>query len=119
MRRDPRAYLADIIDACEAVTRFVMGRDYASYLSDEMLRSAVERQLEIIGEALNRLRQTDADLSARVPDSPAIIGFRNVLIHGYDIVDQEVVWRTVVNDVPRLARSAAGLLADLGDLDAR
>jgi len=119
MRRDPRAYLADIVDACEALSSFVMGRDFESYLGDMLLRSAVERQLEIVGEALDRLRQTDAALATRIPDVAAIVGFRNVLAHGYDIVDHDIVWRTVASDVPRLRQTAATILAELDDLSTR
>ena len=58
MRRDARAFLADVLEACDLVAGFVGGRDLESYRSDVMLRSATERQLEIMGEALNRLARS-------------------------------------------------------------
>lgn len=78
-----------------------------------MLRSAVDREFEIIGEALNRLRRDDPMTAARVPDVARIIGFRNVLIHGYDIVDREAVWNAVRIEIPALVGAISGLLASL------
>ena len=89
MRRDPRAYLADIIEAAGLVIQFTKGLDLEAYRADRMVRSATERQLEIVGEALTQLRRVAPDISARIPDHRRIIGFRNVLIHGYDVVDDE------------------------------
>ena len=80
-----------------------------------MLRSAIERQFEIIGEALNRLRQTDPVLASRIPDVARIIGFRNVLIHGYDRINDADVWRTIESDLPALRAQAAALLTELGE----
>ena len=84
MRRDPRAFLADILDAGGLIEGFVAGHDLQGYVSDPLVRSATERQLEIIGEALSRLSRTDPELAARIPDIGSIIGLRNVLAHGYD-----------------------------------
>ncbi len=77
-----------------------------------MMRSAVERQLGIIGEALNRLARVDPELAGRIPDIGRIVGFRNVLAHGYDVVDDEVVWTAIMLDVPELAAAVAALLAE-------
>ena len=82
MRRDPRSFLWDVRDAADAIASFTQGRSFGDYLADRMLRSAVERQFEIIGEALSQLAKTDPDLAARISDVRRIIDFRNVLIHG-------------------------------------
>ena len=87
MRRDPRAYLCDVRDAAEAITSFTLGRSLDDCLTGRVPRSAVGRQFEIIGEALNQLRRIDAALAARIPELGRIVGFRNVLIHGYDEID--------------------------------
>jgi uncharacterized protein with HEPN domain len=79
-----------------------------------MLRSAVERQFEIVGEALNRLTRDDPNVAARIPDDVSrIVGFRNVLAHGYDIVDDDAVWSAITVDLPTLAERASSLLAEL------
>jgi len=85
MQRDPRAFLWDVQQAAEAITQFTAGLDVAGYRSNPLIRSAVERQFEIIGEALNRLSKETPDLANRVPNLGKIIGFRNVLIHGYAV----------------------------------
>ena len=115
MRRDPRAYLADIRDAGGLIAGFIAGLDLERYRSDALVRSGTERQLEIVGEALGRLSRTDPILADRIPDIASIIGFRNVLAHGYDIVRDEVVWRTVTEDVPGLIVVVEHLLAELDE----
>ena len=90
--RDPRAYLYDISEACALIVEFTSGRSLADYRRDAMARSAVERQFEIIGEALNRLGQNDPGLAGGITDAPRIVAFRNRLIHGYATVSDEVVW---------------------------
>lgn len=78
-----------------------------------LLRSAVERQVEIAGEALNQLSRIDANLAARVPELANIVGFRNVLVHGYAAVDDARVWDVVEDDVPTLRSVLTGLLEEL------
>jgi len=68
-----------------------------------MLRSAVERQFEIIGEALSQLTKIAPELAAQIPDLPRIVAFRNILIHGYAVVDNEIVWRAAQENLPELA----------------
>ncbi len=117
MRRDPRKYLFDIRQAADLVVRFTAGRTFGDYIDDPMLRSAVERQFEIIGEALSQLTRVDPDLAARIGSWRQIVGFRNMLIHGYADIDDELVWDVVQGGLPELQRTAAALLADLGDAD--
>ncbi len=118
MRRDPRAYLWDVRDAADAIRSFTLGRSLDDYLTDRMLRSAVERQFEIVGEALNQLRRINPGLASRIPELSRIIGFRNALIHGYDEIDSPGVWRVVEVevevDLPPLCERVSGLLDELG-----
>lgn len=82
MRRDPRKYLWDALRAAERLDTFREGKSFADYQSDDLLKSAVERQFEVIGEALNQLSKADLELAAKVPELGRIVAFRNILIHG-------------------------------------
>ena len=115
MAHDPRAFLWDAADAAAAVAGFIAGRTQADYLADRMLRSAVERQCEIVGEALNRLSRAAPEIAARIPELSRAVAFRNLLIHGYATVDDATVWRTVTEDLPALAGHVGALLRELGD----
>lgn len=98
------------MSACEAILSFVAGKDFASYEADHLLRSAVERQFEIIGEALNHARRLDTALAVRIPEFHRIIGLRNRLIHGYDSVDDELLWDVVRSKVEPLKRAVEAVL---------
>jgi uncharacterized protein with HEPN domain len=115
MQHDPRAFPWDVRRAAERLAAFLQGRGLPAYLADPLLRSAVERQLEIVGEALHRLSRADPALASRVPDLRRAVGMRNVLIHGYAQVDNEAVWRTAPDDLPVLRAAVAGLLPELGE----
>lgn len=82
----------------------------ADYYADRLLRQAVERNLEIVGEAVRRLRRDDPDTASRLSEYERIIAFRNVLIHGYDLVDDELVWDTIETKLPVLLSEVEGLL---------
>ena len=88
-----------------------MGLDADAYAADELRRSAVERQLEIIGEALKNLRKTDPDIGDQIPEIARIIGLRNILAHGYTVVDDAVVWSAASQRVPELLAVVARLLS--------
>jgi uncharacterized protein with HEPN domain len=115
MEHDPRAFLWDVHQAAQKIGIFVRGRDLENYLAEPMLRSAVERQFEIIGEALNQLSKAAPPIAARIPDLSRAAAMRNVLIHGYAQVDNEAVWHTVQNHLPTLRTYVAELLKELGD----
>jgi uncharacterized protein with HEPN domain len=114
MRRDVRAYLWDVQQAADAISKFSSGLDLAAYSRSELVQSAIERKFEIIGEALSQLSKIDADLATRIPNCAQIIAFRNILIHGYAAIQQERVWRVVEVSLPELRRSVALLLDELG-----
>jgi uncharacterized protein with HEPN domain len=90
-------------------------RSQQDYLEDRMLRSATEREFEIIGEALNQLSKVSPAIAARIPELPHIVAFRNLLSHGYAHVDDPTVWRAAQEDLPRLLDQVAALLTELGD----
>jgi uncharacterized protein with HEPN domain len=112
LRRDPKSLLWDARDAATAIADMTARKSFADFDSDLVLRSAVERQFEILGEALNRLDRLDATLAARVPNLRQIVAFRNVLIHGYALIDRARVWRVVQDDLPTLRAVLDDLLAD-------
>ena len=117
MRRDPRAYLWDVQQGCVNVQSFLSGISLAEYQSNLLLRSAIERQLQNIGEALAQLARLDPELAARVPDYRQLIGFRNVLVHGYATLNHDLVWRAITESLPPLQSVAHALLASLGAED--
>ena len=114
MKRDPRTLLWDARDAADAIAAMTAGKSFADFDSDIVLRSAVERQFEILGEALGQLARLDAILAGAIPDIRAIVAFRNVLIHGYAVIDRARVWRAVENDLPALRAVLNDLLAQEG-----
>jgi uncharacterized protein with HEPN domain len=118
MERDPRAYLWDVLQAADAIDRFSAGLDAVAYAENALVRSAVERQFEIIGEALNRLAKIAPEIAPRVPHLRDIVGFRNVLIHGYAGIDDARVWDIVQTSLPSLRTSVSALLAELGPPEA-
>jgi uncharacterized protein with HEPN domain len=89
--RSAAKYLWDARRAAERVAHFTEHRSFEDYLADDVLRAAVERQFEIIGEAFAGLRRADPTLAAAVPDLPRIVAFRNILIHGCATVDNRLV----------------------------
>jgi uncharacterized protein with HEPN domain len=99
------------VGAAEQAQSFASGFSFDDYLANAMLRAAIERQFEIIGEALNRLSKVDADLTARIPDLPRIVAFLNILIHGYATVDDALVWQVLQERLPELQRVMRGLFA--------
>jgi uncharacterized protein with HEPN domain len=110
MQRDGRKYLDDIAHAAQLITRFTAGKGFDDFASDAMLRAAVEREFEIIGEAIAQLARIDEPLAARISDRRRIVAFRNILIHGYADVDHRVVWSVVESYLPVLRREIDALV---------
>jgi uncharacterized protein with HEPN domain len=110
MRLEEKTLLHDIRAAAERINTFTQGKDFSTYRMDEMLRSAVERQFEIIGEALNQLSHKNTELTSHITDYKRIIGFRNILIHGYAQVDNRLVWSVVEDKLPTLLDEVIQLL---------
>ena len=102
--------LEDIRDAAAFILEAVRGKTIDDYHRDRILRLAIERSFEIIGEAMKRLAQHDPETVARIGDHRQIIAFRNVLAHGYDLVDHQLVWSTIEHQIPELLRDIEELL---------
>ncbi len=100
MNNQSLKHLFDALSCARAIKQFAHGRTFEQYCEDDMLSAAIERKFEIIGEALNRVkREHPEDLDA-IGQWPAIIGFRNMLAHAYDRVDDAVVWGIVMRQIP-------------------
>jgi uncharacterized protein with HEPN domain len=113
MPHDPTKLLEDIHQAGTSIQTFLLGVDFARYATDELLRSGVERKFTIIGEALSRLLLVDAALTARITDYRRIIDFRNVLIHGYSKVDDQIIWDAAQHYLPVLLSEVTRLAQGL------
>lgn len=112
MRLEAKKRLYDMLRAAAILAEFTDGKSIEDYERDIMLRSAVERQFTIIGEAIAQLARFDPDVAARISDYLDIIGFRNVLIHGYADVDDALVWGMLEADLPKLIAEVRGLLGE-------
>ena len=112
MRREPKAYLWDSREAIDAIAVFTRCATREEFQQDLMLRSAVERQFEIVGEALSQLARRDKALASQIPDLPQIVAFRNILVHGCAIVDSDRVWRVIHESLPDLRKAVDRLLGE-------
>ena len=105
MTDEAKKYLSDIIRAIELIEIFMDGvDDFDEYVDDLKTKSAVERQLGIIGEAVNNFRKKE--LEFQLTNTRDIIGFRNRIIHNYDEVDETLVWAIIHNHLPFLKEEA-------------
>jgi uncharacterized protein with HEPN domain len=112
MNNATRKRLLDALTACRAIATFTEGRDFADYESDALLRSGVERQFEILGEALRRAEEHQPDLANLIPELKRIVGMRNRIIHGYDAVDDELVWDAVKFEISPLIEQISRLMKE-------
>ena len=110
MQLEARKYLYDIQQAASLLDEFVTGKTFADYQCDAMLRAAVERKFEIIGEAMTQLAKVDKAVAAQISEYQRIISFRNILIHEYADVDDKLVWDVVETNLPTLVREIDALL---------
>jgi len=112
MRRRVAKLLEDVRDAGALIQSYLADASEAEFLDDSLLRDAVQRRFEIIGEALRLLRNEDAQLAIRISDLQHIVDFRNALAHGYDAVDDRRVWRIAQTRMPKLMQEIAVLLEE-------
>lgn len=104
-----KKFLLDIFESVESIDKYLgEKRDFSIYKSNKMLRRAVEREFEIIGEAMNRIDNLDSTLS--ISSKRQIISMRNRVIHGYDKIDDEIVWGTIVRHLPILKAEISQLI---------
>ena len=112
MSKQPDVYLELALRALERVPRFLADRTLKAYLEDELCQAAVERHLEIAGDALGQLRKLDPELFERIPEGPLIVAFRNVLAHGYATLDHRRVFDAATTKVTTLSVAIRKLLEE-------
>ena len=113
MPRDARAYLADILESCDAIALAVRELDLDGYRSSRLVRSSVEREFTIIGEAVAALARKAPAVFAAITQARRIVDFRNQLTHEYPGVSDTLVWGIADRDVPILRRECAALMDSL------
>ncbi len=110
MDKDIKKYLYDVKESIQSIENYLgERRDFKIYMRDKMLRRAVERELEIIGEAINRIDKIDPEIS--ISSKKRIINMRNRVIHGYDKIDDGIVWGTIIRHLPVLKTEINNLLS--------
>ncbi len=107
---EPEKYLYDMLSSCEFLLEFTVNKTVDDYINDRAFRSAVERELQIIGEALIGLEKVAPAVAAQIPEYQNIIGFRHVLVHGYDSLDTSTILNVVETKLEGLAQKIKSLL---------
>ncbi len=110
-QRGTKKHLFDIQQSIQSIVTYTQDLDKEAYLANQMIQAAVERKFEIIGEALNRLYREDDEVLAEIRDYQRIIGFRNILAHGYDAINQSLVWDAVQNHLSPLSEDIERLMS--------
>lgn len=118
MQPEAAKFLHDIAVACEQIFEFTNGTTFAEFQDDALRRSAVERQFITIGEALSQAIKVDPSVGVSISHTRQIIGFRNVLVHGYAVVADATVWGVIENQLTTLEEDIGKLLRALDDAGA-
>ncbi len=113
MQRRPDVYIELALNALRRVPRYLGQRSEADYLTDDYCQSAVERQLEIAGDSLGQLRKMAPEVFKRIPDGDIIVAFRNVLAHGYAVLEHRKVYEIASLRSGELLKVLEGLLAEM------
>lgn len=117
MPRDERAYLADTIDSCDAIAVAVSGLELKDYETNRLVRSSVEREFIIIGEAMAALSHVAQSAFDSITHARRIVDFRNQLTHEYPTVDNALVWAIIKHDVPLLRKESLALIGLTAESD--
>jgi len=114
MDRRLRKYLSDILSSILEIESFMVGRprEYATFCDDTLFRRGVERNMEIMGEAMNQVLK----INPQIPITAArkVVDTRNFVIHAYDSLKPDILWGIVVNHMPLLKEEVSGLLQNYG-----
>lgn len=110
MQPETRKYLYDVCQACEGLLGFTEGKNLEDYKAELLLRSGVERQLMIIGEALSQAEKIDSNVSKTISNIRQIVNLRNVIVHGYSTIENETIWGILQEHIPKLHEEVKILL---------
>ncbi len=110
MRREGRNLLEDALDAGRLAVEFSAGLTFEQYLADPLRSAAIERKLFIVGEAISQLRSKDAEVYESLTNAWSIVGFRNLLAHGYNRIDDLQLWRVLTDALPATLLEIRSLL---------
>lgn len=111
MESEIKTWLSDIREAIREINQFLPEkRDFTEFQKDLKTKRAIERNIEIIGEAVNRILQVDSGVS--ISSARKIVDTRNRIIHGYDSVSEEIIWAIVIRDLPLLEKEVDSLLKE-------
>lgn len=111
--------LHDALTAAQRIARYTHGRTFDDYERDDYFRSAVERQFEVLSEALKIAisASAESDILESIPEASKIIGMRNHIAHSYDVLDDEIIWQAAIIHIPKLAEQLEQLLEGSQGLD--
>lgn len=105
-----KKYLVDMLNSINSIEDFLgIKKYYEHYKSNRQLKRAIERELEIIGEALNKAMKIDPKLE--IKNGRKIIQIRNIIAHAYDSVDDEIIWSIIINHLPKLKIEIENLMS--------
>ena len=113
MKKNPRLHLDHLLESATRIQQYLEGVSLTDYLQNQLLRDAVERRFITLGEAMNRLKRDAPDLHARIRDVGPIVAFRNRVVHGYDMLTDDVVYDIAQQDLPPLIQDTQSLLHEL------
>ncbi len=116
MRTETEQRLHDALIACNELNDLASGRHYEWYVNERIARLAMERLLEITGEALSVALRLTPDLEERLPQARKAIGLRNRIIHGYDKLDDSIIWSIIRDNIPSLANELKQVLEEEASL---
>jgi uncharacterized protein with HEPN domain len=106
-----KKYLHDVAQSIDSIEQYLKGkRDFNEYQANKLLRRGIERELEIIGEAVSRILKIDSNIN--ISESRRIVDLRNWIIHGYDRVDNVIIWGIINKDINRLKQQVDELMKE-------
>ncbi len=110
MQLEVKKHLFDILEAARDIEEYTGSLEYSSFIKNSMVQAAVERKFQIIWEALNRIKRLDNSVLRGISEHQRIIAFRNIIVHGYDVIDSEIIWDAIKKHLPKLKEEAERLL---------